>query len=64
MQEAVKSDPKPYIVKPNARGEGHGIFILNTLHELDSRDLHGYVAQPLLTHPFLIEGRKFDFRSV
>ena len=63
-QEKVKSDPRPYIIKPNDRGEGFGIFIAETIEELDRQSLTGHVAQPLLTKPYLIQGRKFDFRSV
>ena len=60
----MRSDPRPYIVKPNAKGEGHGIFVASTIGELDKHDLTGHVAQPLLTNPYLIQGKKFDFRSV
>ena len=64
MQEKVESEPRPYIVKPNDRGEGNGIFVAETIAELDKHILNGHVAQPLLTDPYLIQGRKFDFRSV
>ena len=62
-QEKVQSDPRPYIIKPNAKGEGHGIFIAETTQELDKHVLTGHVAQPLLTSPYLVQGKKFDFRS-
>lgn len=58
----MKEDPRPYIVKPNAKGEGHGIFVVDTVEELDARVVDGYIAQPLLTNPYLIQGKKFDFR--
>ena len=58
------SDPRPYILKPNDKGEGNGIFVAETLEQLDEHDLAGHVAQPLLTDPYLIQGKKFDFRSV
>ena len=64
MQEKVLSDPRPYILKPNDKGEGNGIFVAETLKQLDEHDLAGHVAQPLLTDPYLIQGKKFDFRSV
>ena len=64
MQEKVLSDPRPYILKPNDKGEGNGIFVAETLQQLDEHDLAGHVAQPLLTDPYLIQGKKFDFRSV
>lgn len=58
----MKEDSRPYIVKPNAKGEGHGIFVVDSIEELDRHPIDGYVAQPLLTNPYLIQGRKFDFR--
>lgn len=64
VQEKVKSDQRPYIVKPNDRGEGNGIFVAETVKQLDKHVLIGHVAQPLLTNPYLIQGKKFDFRSV
>ena len=60
----MESDPKPYIIKPNSKGEGHGIFIVETIEQLDSHVLNAHVAQPLLTTPYLIQGKKFDFRLV
>ena len=58
----MASDSRPYIVKPNAKGEGHGIFVVNNVKELTSRGTDGFVVQPLLTDPYLINGKKFDFR--
>ena len=56
------ADPQPYIVKPSAKGEGHGIFVVNSIDELATRYTDGFVVQPLLMDPYLISGRKFDFR--
>lgn len=54
-----------WIVKPSGQGEGHGIFVVNHFNEILSRHLtvDNYVVQPLLKHPYLVEGKKFDFRT-
>ena len=62
LQTAMRNSSRPYIVKPSAKGEGHGIFVVNTIEELDAHFTDGYVVQPLLTDPYLIQGKKFDFR--
>ena len=56
---------KDWIVKPCGQGEGHGIFIVNTYDEIESRPQNpdGFVVQPLLTDPSLVNGKKFDFRT-
>ena len=54
-----------WIVKPSGMGEGHGIFIVKTMSEILNRQnfFDTYVVQPFLNNPYLIEGRKFDFRT-
>ena len=52
-----------WIVKPSAKGEGHGIFIVSSYEELQSQPTDGFVVQPLLADPFLVDGKKFDFRT-
>lgn len=56
---------RDWIVKPCGQGEGHGIFIVNTYDEIATRPQNpdGFVVQPLLTDPFLVNGKKFDFRT-
>ena len=58
----MRKSPGPYIVKPSSRGEGHGIFVINSIDELTGQFTDGFVVQPLLTDPFLIKGKKFDLR--
>lgn len=59
------NDTRDWIVKPCGLGEGHGIFIVNNYSQIESRpqNLDGFVVQPLLTDPFLVSGKKFDFRT-
>jgi hypothetical protein len=59
----MRDVPGPYIVKPNDRGEGYGIFVVNTIEELDAHFVDDCMAQPLLTNPYLIQGKKFDLRT-
>ena len=56
---------RDWIVKPCGQGEGHGIFIVNTYDEIETRPQNpdGFIVQPLLTDPFLVNGKKFDFRT-
>ena len=54
-----------WIVKPSGQGEGHGIFIANRMNDI-TKHQHFFdtlVVQPFLTDPYLVEGRKFDFRT-
>lgn len=45
---------QPYIVKPDNKGEGHGIFVVHSYHEiLDKGTIKGYVVQPFLKVRFL-----------
>jgi hypothetical protein len=52
-----------YIVKPNDRGEGHGIFVTRDYQDLLNETFVQYVVQPLLPDPFLVEERKIDLRT-
>ena len=52
-----------WIVKPSAKGEGHGIFVVNSFEELGTTPTDGFVVQPLLSDPCLVHGKKFDFRT-
>lgn len=54
-----------WIVKPSGQGEGHGIFVVNYFNEILDRHLviDNFVVQPLLLDPYLVEERKFDFRT-
>lgn len=49
---------QPYIVKPDNRGEGHGIFVVHSYREiLDKGTIRGHVVQPFLKvrkHLFVI----------
>ena len=59
----MRSQRIDWIVKPSAKGEGHGIFVVDTFEDLSSRPTDGFVVQPLLRDPYLINGKKFDFRT-
>lgn len=52
-----------YIVKPSFRGEGHGIFIVDSFAELDQPGMDNFIIQPFLNNPYLVRGKKFDFRT-
>jgi len=58
-----------YMVKPLARGEGHGLYVADTLGAITStrnayiKNGDSRMAQPFLADPFLIGGRKFDLRT-
>lgn len=52
-----------WIVKPSGQGEGHGIFIASNFSQLDSPMYTNYIVQPLLPDPYLVYGKKFDFRT-
>lgn len=63
LENEMNARNSNWIVKPSAKGEGHGIFVVSTFEELQSQPLEGYVVQPLLRDPYLINGKKFDFRT-
>lgn len=52
-----------WIVKPSGKGEGHGIFVVNTFEELSLQNTDGFVVQSFLRDPYLVHGKKFDFRT-
>ncbi len=52
-----------YIVKPSFRGEGHGIFVIDSFKDIDGPELDNFVVQPFLNNPYLLKGKKFDFRT-
>ena len=52
-----------YIVKPSFRGEGHGIFIIDSFDEVQRPTIDNYVVQPFLNNPYLVKGKKFDLRT-
>jgi hypothetical protein len=54
---------KDYIVKPAFRGEGHGIYVIRAFDEIQHSLSENYVAQPFLSRPLLVKGRKFDLRT-
>lgn len=65
LEREMDKKVSPWIVKPSGQGEGHGIFVVNFFEEIISRHLviDNFVVQPLLADPYLVEGRKFDFRT-
>ena len=65
LENEMEKKLSPWIVKPSGQGEGHGIFVVNHFDEILSRHvvIDNFVVQPLLTDPYLIEGKKFDFRT-
>jgi hypothetical protein len=65
LEKEMNKTFSSWIVKPSGQGEGHGIFIVNTFNEILSRHLvlDNFVVQPLLTNPYLVKGKKFDFRT-
>ena len=64
LEQEMNKEKAPWIVKPSGQGEGHGIFVVNYFNEILSKHqvYDNFVVQPLLTNPYLIEGKKFDFR--
>lgn len=63
LREEMNRAKGAWIVKPSAKGEGHGIFVVQSFSELDNAQTDGFVVQPLLRDPYLIHGKKFDFRT-
>jgi len=69
--EEFKRNPSVWILKPNAKAQGVGIFIINKmsqlkkwaaskLHTLTSKDC--YLASRYVENPLLVGGKKFDLR--
>ena len=50
LQQEMRAHPKQsYIVKPDNKGEGHGIFVVQSFREiLDKGTIRGHVVQPFL----------------
>lgn len=65
LEQKMRTETKDWIVKPCGQGEGHGIFVVNDFSEISSRPQNpdGFVVQPLLTDPYLVNGKKFDLRT-
>lgn len=65
LEKAMNKKLSSWIVKPSGQGEGHGIFVVNYFDEILNRHLQidNFVVQPLLRDPYLVEGKKFDFRT-
>lgn len=65
LEREMNKSVSSWIVKPNGQGEGHGIFVVNSYKEILNQHstTDNLVVQPLLKDPYLVEGRKFDFRT-
>lgn len=65
LEKEMNKTLSSWIVKPSGQGEGHGIFVVNYFDEIRRRHLviDNFVVQPLLANPYLVEGKKFDFRT-
>jgi len=55
-----RNKKQTFIVKPEASCQGKGIFLTNSLDDVDPSD--HYVVQKYLNNPMLIDGLKFDLR--
>ena len=51
---------KVFIVKPEASSQGHGIYLLNNIEDINQSER--LVVQEYLKEPYLIDGLKFDLR--
>lgn len=63
LENELAKNSKSYIVKPAFRGEGHGIYVIQSFREISHSLTENYVIQPFLARPYLVKGRKFDFRT-
>ena len=65
LEKEMNRTKSSWIVKPSGQGEGHGIFVVNYMSEIlkDHTSFTNFVVQPLMTDSYLVEGRKFDFRT-
>ena len=63
LEKELTGNIKPYIVKPAFRGEGHGIYVVQSYKEITQSSTENYVVQPFLVSPFLVRGHKFDLRT-
>ena len=50
-----------YIIKPSGGAQGKGIFLTRSLEDVENLGTV-CVAQPYITNPLLIDGKKFDLR--
>ena len=50
LEREMRAHPnQPYIVKPDNKGEGHGIFVVHSYREiLDKGTIRGHIVQPFL----------------
>lgn len=62
LQQAMSQKKGDWIVKPSFKGEGHGIYVISSYADLP-RVMDGLVVQPFLSKPYLVKGKKFDFRT-
>ncbi|KAL0219905.1 hypothetical protein P9112_005558 [Eukaryota sp. TZLM1-RC] len=68
--EAFRKEQGTWIMKPSARAQGRGIFLISKPSEVlewkrslgDSKEKNLYIIQKYIQNPFLIGGRKFDIR--
>lgn len=51
---------KVFIVKPEASSQGHGIYLVNNIEDINQSER--LVVQEYLKDPYLIDGLKFDLR--
>ena len=62
LQREMNKTKGDWIVKPSFKGEGHGIYVVSSYAELPPVT-ESLVVQPFLNTPYLVKGRKFDFRT-
>jgi tubulin polyglutamylase TTLL6/13 len=55
-----KEEPPAYIIKPGSSCQGRGIYLAQTLEDIEIQQ--GYVVQEYIHNPLCILGRKFDLR--
>lgn len=65
LRTAMENTKNDWIVKPSGQGEGHGIYVVNSLEEITAKQTtyDNLVVQPLLKDPCLVNEKKFDFRT-
>jgi hypothetical protein len=56
------AEPRTMIVKPGGGSQGKGIFITDSLEDLEQEADHAAVAQEYIARPLLLDGLKFDLR--